>query len=276
VTFTEKILWRMAYDRRPILTQFADKVAVRDYVADRVGEELLSHLYAVHSRPEQVDWASLPREFVCKASHGSGGVVLVWDGAVEGSMLPTNASHAEWDRFVVRPGVTVPPRLAVLMERWLGLNFEYGPGRLPEWAYRDVPARVIFEELLLDADGRIPRDYKFYVFDGVVHFVQVDSARFGDHVREFFRPDGSPLDMHGNVMTPESSTTLPDTMPRMLEIAAELGRGMDFVRVDLYDVPGRIVFGELTSTPGGGAIALQPRTYDVEFGACWRLPTQRS
>ena len=275
-TFTEKILWRMAYDRRPILTQFADKVAVRDYVADRVGEELLTHLHGVYSRPDQVDWAALPREYVCKASHGSGGVVLVWDGAIEGSMLPANAGRVEWDRFVVRPGVSVPPRLTSLMERWLGLNFEYGPGRLPEWAYRDIPPRVIFEELLAEADGSIPRDFKFYVFDDVVQLVQIDTARFGNHVREFFRSDGTPVDMHGNLHAPESATPLPDTLPRMIEIATELGGGMDFVRVDLYDLPDRIAFGELTTTPGGGAIALHPRSFDVEFGSYWTLPTQRS
>jgi hypothetical protein len=271
-TFTDKIRWRMAYDRRPILQTFADKVAVRDYVADRIGDEHLSHLYGVHARSDQVDWAALPQEFVAKASHGSGAVVIVWEGAPLGSRLPANAGQVEWDRFAVRPDVTVRPRLAALIDRWMALDFEFGPGRLPEWAYRGVPPRVIVEELLLDADGGVPRDYKFYVFDGSVQMFQVDTARYGHHQREFFRSDGSPLEVVGSVDRPTVSSALPASLPRMLEIAAELARGMDFLRVDLYDLPDRIVFGELTSTPGAGAVPLQPREFDRELGTYWRLP----
>ena len=273
VTYTEKVHWRMAYDRRPILTTFADKVAMRDYVVDRIGPQFLTEVYGIHERASEIGWSALPREYVCKASHGSGTVVLVWDGAPADLQLPASATHAGWDRFQVRPGPDVESRLSQLVTMWMSLNFEYGPGRLPEWAYREVPPRVIFEELLRDADGNVPSDYKFYTFDGTVEVVQVDTARFGRHRREYFRADGAPIAVDQESGARDAPVVLPESWPEMLEVAQELGRDMDHVRVDLYDLPGRIVLGEITSTPGGAVGEFKPKSFEYEFGAYWTLPS---
>jgi hypothetical protein len=272
-TYTDKLLWRMAYDRRPMLTMFADKVGVRDYVADRIGDEHLSHLYGVYARASEVDWAALPHEYVCKASHGSGAVVLVRDAAPGGSLLPASPRFVGWDRFDVRPGPTVPPRLWDLIDKWMSLNFEYGPGRLPEWAYRDIPPRVIFETLLSGPDGNVPSDYKFYTFDGTVRVAQIDSDRFGGrHVREYVGRDGLPNGIRGELGTPDVAATIPESFGRMVEIAEELARGVDFVRVDLYDTPDGIVFGELTNYPGAAVERWEPESVELDLGAHWPLP----
>jgi hypothetical protein len=272
-TYTDKLRWRMAYDRRPMLTMFADKVAVRDYVADRIGDEHLTTLHGVHVSAAAVDWAALPREYVCKASHGSGAVVLVRDAAPEGAQLPASTRFVGWDRFDVRPGPTVPPRLWDLITKWMTLNFEYGPGRLPEWAYRDIPPRVLFEELLTGPDGNVPNDYKFYTFDGTVRLVQVDTDRFGHHAREYLNRDGSPSIVIPELGVPDSPLQPSDALPRMVELAEELARGVDFVRVDLYDVGDRIVFGELTNYPGAAVERWEPESVEIELGSYWTLPT---
>lgn len=272
VTYTDKVRWRMAHDRRPFLITFADKVAVRDYVAERIGAQHLSTLLAVHERAADVDWSALPREYVCKASHGSGAVVLVRDAAPEGSQLPSSARFVGWDRFDVRPGPTVAPRLWSLIDHWMSMNFEYGPGRLPEWAYRDVPPQVMFEELLAGPDGGVPSDYKFYTFGGVVRLGQVDTDRFGDHHRAYFRRDGSPSEAEPDIGAPRELPELPASWGRMVELAEEIARGVDFVRVDLYDLGDRIVFGELTNYPGAGASTWSPPSVEVELGSYWELP----
>jgi len=103
LTFNDKVRYRIAYDRRPHLTTFADKVAVRDYVTDRVGADYLTPQYGVHRSSAEIDWASLPREYVVKASHGSGAVVLVSQQADTDARLPARTRWVGWDRFAVRP-----------------------------------------------------------------------------------------------------------------------------------------------------------------------------
>jgi len=119
VTFNEKVRYRIAYDRDPRLTRFADKVASRDYVAERIGEEFLTHLHGVYPSGAAVPWSSLPEEYVCKASHGSGAVVIVWEGAEADARLPANPRWASWDRFTVRPEHASRQRLSALADKWM-------------------------------------------------------------------------------------------------------------------------------------------------------------
>ena len=127
----------------------------------------------------------------------------------------------------------------------------------------------MIEELLLDSDGHIPPDYKFFVFHGQARLVQVDSDRFGNHCRNLLRPDWTPVDARLVYPPAESAPSRPDSLDEMIHIAEALGHDTDFVRVDLYDVNRRIVFGELTSYPGGAREAFIPESFDVELGRCW-------
>jgi hypothetical protein len=154
----------------------------------------------------------------------------------------------------------------------MSLNFEYGPGRLPEWAYRDVPPRVLFEQLLEGHDGNVPSDYKFYTFDGRVRLVQIDTDRFGRHIREYVGREGQPSVIPGELGEPDSPAVIPEAFPRMVELAEELARGVDFVRVDLYDTRDGVVFGELTNYPGAAVERWEPESVEVELGSFWTLP----
>src|SRR5262249_9227357 len=145
----------MAYDRRPHLTMNADKVSVRDFVAGRVGAEYLTAGCGVYGRGTDIEWAQLPRQVAVKASHGCRAIVLVWDGAARGA-FPAQRQRARWDAAVVHPADLVRPAMSRLCDGWLRLRYEYGPGRLPEWGYRDVPPRILVEELLVTEEGLLP------------------------------------------------------------------------------------------------------------------------
>lgn len=271
LTFNDKVRYRIAYDRRPHLTTFADKVAVRDYVTDRVGADYLTPQYGVHRSSAEIDWASLPREYVVKASHGSGAVVLVSQQADTDARLPARTRWVGWDRFAVRPEHASRTLLAPLVDKWMTLNYEFGPGRFPEWAYRDVPRRIITEHLLVGPDGEAPVDIKFFVFDGVCRLLYIGAGDDEGYHRNLFTPAGVPILVDYGYRRAAVDPPLPATLAGFVSVAEELGRGVDFVRVDLYDLAGRIVFGELTNYPAAGVDDFRPARFDEELGACWNL-----
>jgi len=273
VTFNEKVLHRMSVDRRPLLTTFADKVATRAYVTERVGDAYLARCHGVLTSGGDIPWSDLPRQFACKASHGSGGIVLVWEGAPRGP-LPSDTYACTWERFLVQPDDLVREDLARLCDRWLSLRFDYCSGRFPEPAYRDVPPRIVLEELL-EADGALPRDYKFFVFDGRCAVVHVDRDRFGCHERDVFTPDWDLIPVRYNYPRPAVPADRPSRLDEMLAVAEALGAGVDFVRVDLYVLGERIVVGELTGTPAAGMNDFSPAGFDWWLGAQWTLPDPR-
>jgi len=268
--FSEKVQYRVAFDRRPHLTLFADKAAVRDYVAERAGSHLLTGCHGVFERACDVPWHDLPREYAVKATHGSGGIVLVADFADPGNRLPSSVRGVGWDRYTVRPEYAGHQQISAIADKWMTLNYEYGTGRLPEFAYRDVPPRILVEDRLEDSRGRIASDWKCFVFDGVLRIVTVESDRYGDHRQEVFDRDGTRL---GRFLSdpPDELTPLPGNFDELVAVAEALGRGIDFVRVDLYDVDGeRLVFGELTNYPGAGRQTF-PEDWDRLLGDWWTL-----
>ena len=273
VTFNDKILHKMAYDRRPILTTLADKDAVRGYVVDRVGADILPTVYAVSSQPSTIDWDALPSQYVAKATHGSGCVIIVSDDAPVDARLPVD-QPAWWSRYLIRPAAADRDSMTALTTKWMRLRYDARPGVLLEWCYRNVPPAVIVEELLQNDDGSIPCDYRFFVFDGVVRFIHVDSSETA-HTRETFTPDWTLVDVATKYPRSDVPPERPETLERMLDIASTLGAGMDFVRVDLYSIGDRVIFGEMTNYPSGGRVIAQPRSFDELWGSYWTLPRGR-
>jgi hypothetical protein len=244
-TFSEKILHRKLFDRRPFLTLFADKLAIRDHVADRIGDEFLPGLLHVADSAQGLPWTELPDRFVIKPTHGSGWV------------------HIVTDRKRIDPA-----GIEDLCAYWLRQNYYVAGG---EWAYRDIPPRLLIEEFLDDGSGQSPRDYKFFVFGGRVEYVQVDLDRFAEHRRVMFDRNGQRLDFRLLHRTYPGDVELPFGFGRMVELAEKLAVDVDFVRVDLYDCAGRIVFGEMTGTPENGLAPFDPPAWDLAFGQLWRM-----
>ena len=195
VTFTEKVRYKMLRDHRPLLVTFADKVAVRDYVAAAVGPGYLPEAYGVVSEPAQLRAVTRPEAYVVKPSHGSGAVIVVSPAAPADAALPP-PQHS-WVYRHVRPEAVDEDHLEQIGRHWLSQLYGQGPNR--EWAYGLVPRRILVEELLQGPGGSIPDDYKLFVFHQRCHFVQVDTGRFGRRTQDFYRPDWTRLAMSGGL-----------------------------------------------------------------------------
>jgi hypothetical protein len=242
-TLNEKILRRKVFDRRPLFATFADKYAVRSFVADRLGPGILPRLYCVTTDPVTIAFDSLPRKFVVKPTHASGWVRVVQD-------------RDALDR----------QELIQTCKRWLGSSYyEF----LRERGYKDVPRRIMIEEFIDDGSGETPTDYKFFTFHGEVHLIQIDRSRFSGHRRSMYDPQWRDTGTRVTYDRIGEPLPRPANLDLMLQTAATLGRDLDFVRVDLYDVGRQIYFGEMTPTPGCGASRFEPELMDYRLGTLW-------
>jgi TupA-like ATPgrasp len=267
-TFREKVRYKLLRDHRALVVTFADKAAVRDYVAKVVGEQYLPRAYAIVDDPAALRDVSLPDAYVVKPTHGSGAAIVVSDRAPREARL--QPQQDSWGYSHVRPESAPRENVILIARDWVARLYGQGPNR--EWVYGRMPRRVIVEELLAGADGAIPDDYKFFVFHGTCAFVQVDAGRFGRRTQDFFRPNWQHMPLSGGPPWADREPTKPARLSEMIDVAERLGADTDFVRVDLYEVAGRVVFGELTSFPAGGDSPFDPESFNAEFGRPWRVP----
>lgn len=240
-SFNEKLLRRAIYDRRPLLHVLSDKLAVRAWVRERVGDAV--HIAAVHfatTVPEALLTAPLPPAFAMKSNHGQGHVHLHVAGEPDRrAMAASAAKWLAWDNYV----------------------------RRRQWCYKDIPRTVFVEEHL--TGGAPPDDTKLFCFDGVPRLIERDTGRFTGMRRDFYDTDWQRLDVAfvdppGGVAHPP-----PPNLDRMLDIARRLSAGLDFIRVDLYDLGDRVAFGEMTCLPQNGRGRFTPASFDRELGRMW-------
>ncbi len=247
VTFNEKIIYKMIYDRRRVLTQLADKLQARDYVAERIGPDYLPTIYQICRSPGEIAWETLPRRLMIKANHGCGMNIAVFDKSAG------NVSE-----------------LVPHFEKWLRTNY-YDAFR--EWAYRDIQPAIFSEELLTDSTGITATDWQFHTFDGRVEFLQVAIDKFGRGARNDYDRNLNLVPLrtlrYSNSPTP---LTFPRNLDLMFSLAERLGKGLDYVRVDMYNLDGRIVFGEFTNYPGAGLVRFFPASAELLYGSKWRIP----
>ena len=230
-TFNEKLQWLKLYDRRPEYTTIVDKYLVREYIANKIGEEHLIPLLGVWENPEEIDFKQLPNSFALKCNHNSG----------TGLVICTNKQKLDVSR--------------TLEELRKGLQQDYYLlGR--EWPYKNVPRKIIAEKYITDHENTQElTDYKFFCFDGRVDSVMVAYERHtGDTKFYFFNQEWELLRL--NVRGKEAPDTLtfpkPKRINEMVEVARVLSIGFPFVRVDLYESKGQVYFGELTLYPKSG------------------------
>jgi hypothetical protein len=262
-TFSAKLHHKLAFDRRPLLTTLADKLASRGYVEATLGPGYLPELYLAADSADAIRAEALPRELVLKAAHASGGVVVLSDAARPDAELPR--PPAGWPHAAVTPDRVDWDVLRGLAGEWLGRGYHAS-----EWAYRRVPRRVLAEEAILE-DGGHPLDYRVYVFNGRVRLVHVDQDRLTRQTRVFYTPGWEPLDIE--LRHPRGRPVArPPRLADMLAAAEELARPTDFLRVDFYAPGDRLVVGELTSYPGGGEHRVRPPEADLRIGRWWSLP----
>jgi len=250
-TFNEKMLYRLLFDRRPILTMLADKYAVREYVKERVGAHVLTELYWTTQDPRDIPFDRLPRTFVVKPTHGSG-----------------------WVRLVADQARVDPGEIIETCTGWLQQNYYHVAA---EWVYKNIEPRIIVEEFLGDGTGVAPADYKLFVFDGRVELIAIHVGRFGDHRSNVYGRSWNKLGVRLSYPNIEREADPPKHLREMIAYAEALGRGLDFVRVDLYDTDEKVYFGEMTITSGGAVDSFDPVEFDRQLGDMWHLsPVRRA
>jgi hypothetical protein len=240
-TYNEILLKKLLFDRNPQLTLIADKVKVRDFVIERLGTD--SYLTRIHKvfksvdELEAVNINDLPKQFVLKPNHGSAWCHIVYDrDVVDKKTLIADATN--W------------------MSRNYGLEFN-------EWAYIDIPPRLIIEELLAEKQ---PIDYRIVCFHGQPKIIYTRHIVDKKKYINMYDVDWNLLPVtYGFPIYPEMQR--PSKLKEMLEIAAKLSRGIDLLRVDLYQIKDRIVFGELTNYSNGGQLGFNPPEWDEIFGS---------
>jgi tetratricopeptide (TPR) repeat protein len=244
--FSDKVLHRKLFDRRPIRTQFADKVAVRQYVKDRIGEEYLPKLYHVTTDPRTIPFKDLPEKFVIKS---------------------TNGSQNQQVRVVTDKSTMNESEIREECNKWLNDDLYKKTG---SWLRKNVKTQVVIEEYINDGKGEAPYDYKFFTYNGVPHYIQVEAGRFQDYSSTFHDMDWNRLPMtHGTGKNCSTPIDKPPHLKQMIELAQKLGKSQDFARIDFYDTPEKVFFGEITNTPAGGQANFAPSGYDRIFGEHW-------
>lgn len=249
--FTEKIQYLKLWYRKPEFTAFVDKVAAKRYVEMRLGKHLLIPTIAIWNRPEEIDLKRLPDRFVLKTTHGGGstGVVVCRDKSV-----------FDLDKAI--------RDLRRSMDSDIYINQR-------EWPYKNVHRRIIVEEYMEnEGDGELT-DYKFYCFDGIPRYCQVIANRHSGETIDFFDMDWNHQDFFGlNPKCANSSVgrQRPKRLEEMYRIASVLSEGLPFLRVDLYEINGKVYFGEMTFYPNSGFGAFSPDTWDFKLGDFITLP----
>jgi hypothetical protein len=241
-TFNEKIASRKLYDRDSRLPRLADKLLVKDYVAEKLGKEwVIPTLWSGDRLPSRNErhW---PVPYVLKARHGSG-----WNFFVR------SEEEQDW---------TVMEEVA---QEWLGKA--YGrPSR--EWLYTQIRPGLLVEPYL--GTGEIaPPDYKFYVFGGRTAYIQVDLGRMQIHRQLFYDLNWRRQRFEYVCPWTDEEVSPPACLRAMIEGANLLGSALPFVRVDMYVVKDKPLFGEMTFYPNSGRFAFKPRSAEMELGRLW-------
>ena len=230
------------------MTRYADKYEVRKVVESKIGRHVLNKLHAVFESADEIDLDSLPKSFVLKATHGSGWNVIVKDK----STLDGKETKKK-------------------MKKWMATNY-YAQKR--EWAYKNIKPQIVCEKYLENRNGSLI-DYKFFCFNGTPHLVQMDVDRHKEHKRVFHDTQWRRLDFSLQYPIYEEEIGPPRCLKDMIEIARKLSSDFTFARVDMYDVDGKAVFGEVTFCPESGMGRFSPEHWDAKLGDLLKLPAEK-
>ena len=251
-TFCEKLQWLKLYDRRPEYTQMVDKYEVKKYVAGVIGEEYIIPTIGVWDSVSKIDWDILPKQFVIKCTHDSGSVIICKDKSV-------------FDKYDA----------IKKLEEWMKRDY-YINGR--EWPYKNVPHRIIAEEYIQpDVVTNDLPDYKYFCFNGVpkLMFVATERHNENDETRfDFFDMDYNHLDIKNGHPFANIIPSKPKNFELMKELSKKLSKGIPHVRVDFYEVNGRVFFGELTFSHWSGLVPFEPEKWDDILGSWIVLPSK--
>lgn len=239
-TFNEKIQWLKLYWQDPRVAECADKYDLRQYVKKCGLDEILNPIYGIYKNVDDIDFEKLPDKFALKGTHGCGYNLICKDK----TMLNIEETRA-------------------ILHKWMNEEF-YKNAK--EIQYKNVTPTIICEEYLEDNQGKL-LDYKYFCFNGKPEFIEVVSDRGNDTRADFYTTNWEKINLRTKFKNSNSNIESPKGLELMTELAEELSRDYPFVRVDFYNVDGRIIFGELTFTPGGGVSKFRPIEKDIEIAS---------
>ena len=239
-SYNEKLQWLKLYNRRKEYVSMADKYDVREYVRKHIGEEYLIPCYGVWERFDDIDFDKLPEQFVLKCTHDSGSVIICKD-------------KSSFDKQKAKEK----------LERKMKLNLYWGSR---EWVYRDLKPRIIAEKYMEDSKTQELRDYKFFCFDGKAEMLFVATDRPYDTRFDFFDRDFNNLHIKNGHENATKKIEKPECFDEMKQLADRLSEGFPHVRIDFYEVDGKVYFGEFTFFHFCGIIPFEPEEWDYKLG----------
>ena len=252
-TMNEKIMWLKLYYQDPLITKCADKFAVKDYVNEVVGPGHVVPTIASWDDPDQIDFDSLPDQFVLKVNWSSGYNIIVRD----------------------KSKLNVPETVNKL-KQWMkperNAYYQYF-----NWGYKHMKPVVYAEQYLDQIDGQV-YDYKFFMCGGKFKYMLIatDRSKDEDLTHDFFDENFNWIDVqYGDLKNAVHRPEKPKCFDEMVRLAEKLAAPFPFVRVDFYEVSGQVYLGEMTFYPAGGLKSFYPLEWDTRFGDMIPLPEKR-
>ncbi len=247
-SFNEKLNWLKIYNRNPLYTLMADKYEVKKIVASLIGEEYVVPCYGIWNNFDEIDFDSLPNQFVIKATHDSSGAIVVRD---KGKFNKKTARNKY---------------MSVMKRNW------FWPYR--EWVYKDIKPRILVDKFLDDHSGHELRDYKFWCFNGEPK-VMYCTNKASDVFENFYDMNFNPLDINHGFRRNVPEFEKPEAFELMKSLATKLSKDIPFVRVDFFYVDGKVYFGEFTFYDWAGFRPFESKEWDLKLGGWIKLPDNK-
>ena len=230
-TLDEKLQWMKLYDRNPMYIGLVDKYASKELLAKQIGDRYIIPTLGCWRSFSEIDFDSLPEKFILKTTHDSGTHCICLD-----------KSTFNYKQVKKR------------LNKSLKKNYFY---LWREWPYKDVSPRIIAEPLLENKDGSPLVDYKFYCYGGKPRYFMYSIGEADHKVRNHkFDMNGQSIDylFKKNPTLNKDETRLPNNLEEMLTIVNKLANISQHVRIDLYNIDGRVYMGEVTFCTNAGFI----------------------
>lgn len=240
ITFNEKLQWLKLNDNNSLYTKLVDKYEVREYISNEIGKEYLIPLIGVYDTFEEIDFDKLPNKFVLKCTHDSGGVLICKDKKL-------------FDKKNARK----------FFNKRLKRNFYYAGFEYP---YKNIKPRIICEEYMVDESGYELKDYKFFCFDGEVKALFLATDRPRNTKFDFYDRNFNRINVKQYYENSDKEHVKPQGFEKMIKLSEMLSKEIPHVRIDFYNINGKIYFGEMTFYHFCGYKPFTPNEYDYIFG----------
>lgn len=240
-TFNEKLQWLKLHDRNKIYTSLVDKYKVKEIINNKIGEKYVIPTLFAYDKYSDIDFKALPSQFVMKCTHDSGGLVICKD-------------KNSFDKKRAKKKIN-----ACLKRKYYYIH--------REWPYKNVKPRIIIEKYMKDNNTEELTDYKVMCFNGKAKMIFTCTERYSDGLKvTFFDTDWNKLPFERHYPSSDKPINKPRNLEQMLKLSEKLSEGIPFVRIDWYEINGKLYFGEYTFYPGAGLEEFTPEEWDEKLG----------